>query len=56
MEFSYKLTEDEFIRGARLERKASSRSSLKTALFWMSIMAGLMILFAVNSAQRSSGA
>ena len=46
MEFSYKLTEDEFIRGVRLERKASSRSSLKTALFWMSIMAGLMILFA----------
>lgn len=46
MEFSYKLTEAEFLRGARLERKASSRSSLKTALFWMSIMAGLMILFA----------
>lgn len=47
MEISYKLTEAEFIRGARLERKASSRSSLKTALFWMAIMAGLMILFAV---------
>jgi hypothetical protein len=46
MEFSYKLTEDDFIRGVRLERKASSRSSLKTALFWMSIMGGLMILFA----------
>jgi len=46
MEFSYKLTEAEFLRGARLERKSSSRSSLKTALFWMSIMAGLMILFA----------
>ncbi len=46
MEISYKLTEAEFVRGARLERKASSRSSLKTALFWMSIMAGLMILFA----------
>ncbi len=46
MEITYKLTEDEFVRGARLERKASSRSSLKTALFWMSIMAGLMILFA----------
>ncbi len=46
MEFSYKLTEAEFMSGARLERKSSSRSSLKTALFWMSIMAGLMILFA----------
>jgi hypothetical protein len=46
MEFSYKLTEAEFMSGARLERKSSSRASLKTALFWMSIMAGLMILFA----------
>ncbi len=46
MEISYKLTEEEFVRGARLERKASSRSSLKSALFWMSIMAALMILFA----------
>jgi hypothetical protein len=46
MEISFKLTEDEFVRGARLERKASSRSSLKTALFWMSIMAGLMLLYA----------
>ena len=35
MEISFKVTEDEFVRGARLERKASSRSSLKTALFWM---------------------
>jgi hypothetical protein len=46
MEISYKLTEDEFVRGARLERKASSRSRLKSALFWMTIMAGLMVLYA----------
>ncbi len=46
MEFRFRLTEDEFVRGARLGRKASSRSSLKTALFWMTIMAGLMVLYA----------
>ncbi len=46
MEISYKLTEDEFVRGARLESKVSSRSSLKTALFWMTIMAALMVLYA----------
>jgi hypothetical protein len=46
VEIRFQLTEDEFVRGARLGRKASSRSSLKTALFWMTIMAGLMVLYA----------
>jgi hypothetical protein len=55
MEISYRLTEDEFVRAARIERKASSRSSLKTALFWMTIMAGLMVLYAYLRPSDSQG-
>jgi hypothetical protein len=45
MEFSYKISESEFRRAWRLERKASSRSSLKTAVFWILIMLGLLLLY-----------
>lgn len=45
MEFSYKISESEFRNAWRLERKASSRSSLKTAIFWISIMLGLLLLY-----------
>lgn len=45
MEFSFKITETEFRQAWRLERKASSRSSLKTAAFWISIMLGLLLLY-----------
>jgi hypothetical protein len=45
MEFSYKITEIEFQEGWRVERKASSRSSLKTAAFWMAIMFGLLLIY-----------
>jgi hypothetical protein len=47
MEFSYKVTEAEFREGWRVERRASSRSSLKTAAFWISIMLGLLLLYRV---------
>jgi len=53
MEFSYKLTEDDFIRGVRLERKALPIEP-QDALFWMSIMGGLMILLP-QFGRRSSG-
>ena len=45
MEFSFKISESEFRRGWHLERKASSRSSLKTGAFWILIMLGLLLLF-----------
>ena len=47
MEFSFKVTESEFREAWRIERKASSRSSLKTAVFWISIMLGLLLLYRV---------
>jgi hypothetical protein len=45
MEFSFQVTESEFREAWRVERKASSRSSLKTAAFWMLIMVGLLLLY-----------
>lgn len=45
MEFSYKVSEADFRQAWRLERKASSRSSLKTAAFWIFIMLGLLLLY-----------
>ena len=47
MEFSYKVSETEFREAWRVERKASSRSSLKTGIFWISIMLGLLLLHRV---------
>ena len=45
MEFSYTISESDFRQAWRVERKASSRSSLKTAAFWISIMLGLLLLY-----------
>jgi len=56
MEFSYKVTESEFREAWRVERKASSRSSLKTAAFWMLIMFGLLLLYLVIQPPRAPGA
>jgi len=47
MEFSFKITETEFREAWRVERKASSRSSLKTAVFWISVMLGLLLIYRV---------
>jgi hypothetical protein len=44
MEFSFKVSEAEFLMAARLERKKASRSSLKTAAFWVLVMLGMMFL------------
>lgn len=53
MEFSYKISESEFRRAWRLERRASSRSSLKTAAFWILIMFGLLLLYRKMQPGRS---
>jgi hypothetical protein len=45
MEFSYTVSHAEFRRAWRLERKASSRSSVKTAAFWIFIMTCMMLLY-----------
>lgn len=45
MEFSFKVSEKEFRQAWKLERKASSRSSVKTAAFWILIMLGLLLLY-----------
>jgi hypothetical protein len=56
MEFSFKVSEAEFREACRVERKASSRSSLKTAAFWISIMLGLLVLYKViQSSQHQPG-
>jgi hypothetical protein len=47
MEFSYTVSEAEYRQAWRVERKASSRSSLKTALFWILVMAGLMVIYII---------
>ena len=46
MEIRYKVSEAEFVRAARLERKRSSRSSLKTDCLLHFIMFCLMLLYA----------
>src|ERR1035441_2138614 len=53
MDFSFKVTESEFSEAWRVERKASSRSSLKTAIFWISIMLGLLMLYRVMQPKPS---
>ena len=45
MEFSFRVSEAEFREAWRVERKASTRTSLKTAVFWISIMLGLLVLY-----------
>ena len=45
MEFSFTVSDAEFRRAWRLVRKASSRSSVKTAAFWILIMTGMMLLY-----------
>ncbi len=56
MEFSYKLSEAEYIQASKLGRKASSRSVFKVVLFWVFILICLMLLWAVvqKSRQRTS--
>lgn len=45
MEFSFTVSHAEFRRAWRLVRKASSRSPVKTAAFWIFIMTGMMLLY-----------
>ncbi len=45
MKFSYKVSEAEFLRAWKLERKASTRSSRKTAAFWILLMLCLLLLY-----------
>jgi hypothetical protein len=52
MEFSYKISESEFRRAWHVERKASSRASLKTAAFWICIMLGLLLVFKMLQPDR----
>jgi hypothetical protein len=53
MEFSFQVTEPEFKQAWRAERKASSRSSLKTAIFWILIMMGLLLLYRALQPSRA---
>ncbi len=52
MEFRFKIGESEFSQAWRLERKASSRSSLKTAAFWILVMLGLLLLYRMIQLHR----
>ena len=45
MEFSFTVSDAEFRRSWRLARKAPSRSSVKTAAFWIFIMIGMVLLY-----------
>jgi hypothetical protein len=47
MEFSYILSEKEYLRAVKLACKAASRSIIKMVLFWVFVLVCLMLLFAV---------
>jgi hypothetical protein len=47
MEFSYKLTEAEYIRASKLGRKMSSQTTFKMVMFWLFILVCLILLWTV---------
>ncbi len=55
MEFSFKISESEFRQAWRVERRASSRSSFKTAAFWMLIMIGLLLIYRAMTSRPQAG-
>lgn len=52
MEFSYRLSEAEYLQAWRLGRKASSKPVVKTIMFWVFILACLMLFFVVMEKQN----
>jgi hypothetical protein len=48
MEFSYKLTEAEYVQAVKLGGKASSQRVANTVMFWVFILACLMLLFSIT--------
>jgi hypothetical protein len=49
MEFSYRISEDDYVRGCRMAMKAKRPSVFKTILFWAFIVICLVLLFSVVS-------
>ena len=58
MEFSYRITEAEYVQAVHLGQKANSRSLLKVVMFWVFILVCLMLLWGVvgKSKQRADNA
>ncbi|WP_348263682.1 hypothetical protein P8935_03765 [Telmatobacter sp. DSM 110680] len=56
MEFSYRLTEAEYIRASKLGRKVSSQSVFKIVMFWVFIFVCLTLLWAVVQKSRQHAA
>jgi hypothetical protein len=47
MEFSYKITEAEYVQACKLGRKVSSRSLFRLVMFWVFVLVCLMMLWGV---------
>jgi hypothetical protein len=47
MEFSYKITEAEYLRACKLGRKSTSNAVFKTVMFWFFVLVCLVMLWAV---------
>ena len=47
MEFSYKVSEAEYLSASRLGTKVPSRSTLKTVVFWLFVLLCFMVFFSV---------
>jgi hypothetical protein len=52
MEFSYEISEQDYVRGCKLARRSSKGALAKTIIFWLVVIAALMLLFSV--VRRSS--
>ena len=47
MQFTYRITEDDYVRGCKIALKAKGSKLFKVVLFWILIVIVLMILFGV---------
>lgn len=54
MEFSYQISEDEYVRAYKLAAKSKRPALVKTVLFWAFVIICLTLLFGVISKQRHS--
>ncbi len=52
MEFSFQISERDYLRGQRMAIKSRSRGALRTIFFWAFIVICLMVVFAIVTKSR----
>lgn len=52
MEFSYQITEDDYVRGCKMALRSKRSTVIKTMLFWTLVLIGLILVFSII--QKSS--